>query len=187
MKDVYRLLKEKDELIKKYKEEITLLKKQVEMYKKESYTDSLTKLNNRRAIKELNGFDVVILGDIDHFKNINDTYGHECGDQVLIEISNILKKCTRDTDSVFRWGGEEFVVFLKGCKVDDGYDKAVLLKDNIEELEEVFGFRVTMSFGVSELANKTMQEAIKEADEAMYKSKKNGRNTVTIYRLKRDD
>ncbi len=183
--DLYKLLEEKEKIIKSYKEEIDKLKELVEYYKNESCTDSLTNLKNRRAIDELQGVDVVVLGDIDHFKKINDTYGHDCGDQVLVEVSNVLKSCIRNTDYVFRWGGEEFVIFLQGCKVDDGFNKAVIWKNKIEELKEVFGFDITMSFGVSDLTDKTMQEAIKEADAAMYKSKETGRNKVTIYQLKR--
>ena len=81
--------------------------------------------------------------------------------------------------------GIRYVIFLQGCKVDDGFNKALLWKNKIEELKDKFGFDITMSFGVSDLTNKTMQEAIKEADEAMYKSKETGRNRVTIYQLKR--
>ena len=92
-KDINELLKEKDEIIENYKKEIDRLKQLVEYYKKESCTDSLTNLDNRRSIEDKEGFDVVILGDIDYFKRINDTYGHDLGDQVLIEISNILKIC----------------------------------------------------------------------------------------------
>ena len=183
--DIHKLLESQAKIIRDYQKEIERLKGLVEYYKNESCTDSLTNLKNRRAIDDLHGVDVVVLGDIDHFKKINDTYGHDCGDQVLVEISNVLKNCTRNTDHVFRWGGEEFVIFLQGCKVDDGFNKALLWKNKIEELKDKFGFDITMSFGVSDLTNKTMQEAIKEADEAMYKSKETGRNRVTIYQLKR--
>ena len=182
--EINKLLKEKDEIIKDCYKEINRLKEMVEYYKKQSYTDSLTNLGNRRSLESKKGFDVVILGDIDHFKKINDTYGHDCGDKVLIEISSILKKFTRNSDLVCRWGGEEFVILLKDCKIDDAYDKAMLLKNNIETLEDQFGFRITMSFGITDLTNKTMKSAIIEADNAMYKSKEAGRNRITIYRLK---
>ena len=154
---------------------------QIEYYKIEAYTDSLTKLNNRRSIENLRDFDSVILGDIDHFKNINDKYGHDLGDQVLIEISKVLKDNIRQTDLVCRWGGEEFVVFLKNCTDEDAYIKATILREKVSQLSEKFGFDITMSFGVSKLSKSTMQKAIKEADAAMYLSKQNGRNRVTIY------
>ena len=120
--EIYKLLKEKDEIIKECHKEINRLKEMVEFYKKESYTDSLTNLGNRRSLESKKGYDVVILGDIDHFKKINDKYGHDCGDKVIVEISSILKKCTRNTDLVCRWGGEEFVVLLKDCKINDAFD-----------------------------------------------------------------
>ena len=185
--NVYRILMNQRKLLEKYKRENERLKELVEYYKNESYTDSLTHLNNRRSIDGKEGFDVIILGDIDHFKKINDKYGHDCGDDVLVEISNILRKYTRDSDLVCRWGGEEFVILLKDCKVEEAYSKAIFLKDNIENMDANFDFKVTMSFGVSDMRNKTMQEAIKEADEAMYKSKERGRNRVTIYKLKRNN
>ena len=185
-KDINELLKEKDKEIEYYKREIDRLRKLVEYYKRESCTDSLTNLDNRRSIEDKEGFDVVILGDIDYFKRINDTYGHDLGDQVLIEISNILRQNIRNSDLVCRWGGEEFVILLKNCKIEDAYEKAMILKDSVESLKDEFGFKVTMSFGVSDMTNKTMKKAIKEADEAMYNSKENGRNRVTVYELKRE-
>ena len=176
-------LKQKDVLIDKYRNEIAELKRELEYYKKEACTDKLTKLNNRRSIEEAHDFDSLILGDIDFFKKINDTYGHDFGDEVLIEIGKVLKENVGKTDLVCRWGGEEFVILLKNCDIDDAYDKATILKEQIADLGSKFGFNITMSFGVSSLANKTMQIAIKEADEAMYNSKNNGRNRVTIYSL----
>ena len=185
MKKIYydKKLAEKDKIIDMYKSELELLKKELDYYKKISCTDSLTKLNNRRAIKNVDEYDSIVLGDIDYFKKINDKYGHDLGDKVLIEISDILKKYTRNTDLVCRWGGEEFVIFLKNCDDEMAYDKALTLKNAVSKLSEKFGFTITMSFGVSNLLGKTMQNALKEADEAMYKSKENGRNRVTVYSL----
>ena len=179
--DYEKKLSEKDIIIENYKRELRLMKQQLEYYKTAAYTDSLTKLNNRRSIENLDDFDSVILGDIDHFKIINDKYGHALGDQVLIEISKVLKDNIRQTDLVCRWGGEEFVVFLKNCTEEAAYSKAITLKEKISELSEKFGFEITMSFGVSKLSEGTMENAIKEADSAMYLSKQNGRNRVTIY------
>ena len=185
VKKIYydKKLAEKDKIIDMYKSELELLKKELDYYKKISCTDSLTKLNNRRAIKNVDEYDSIVLGDIDYFKKINDKYGHDLGDKVLIEISDILKKYTRNTDLVCRWGGEEFVIFLKNCDDEMAYDKALTLKNAVSKLSEKFGFTITMSFGVSNLLGKTMQNALKEADEAMYKSKENGRNRVTVYSL----
>ena len=178
-----KIIKEKDEQIKAYKKEIKILKEKIRKYKKEAYTDSLTKLNNRRSIENKVGFDAIILGDIDHFKKINDTYGHEFGDEILVNISKILKKYIRDSDLVCRWGGEEFIILLKNCNIDEAYQKATILKDKIEDLGFKYNITITMSFGISDLNNTTMQKAIKQADQAMYESKENGRNTITIYKL----
>ncbi len=173
----------KEKEIRLYKKKIKLLNEQLEFYKKQACTDSLTNLNNRRSIENVENFDSIILGDIDHFKIINDKYGHNLGDKVLIEISNILKKYIRDTDLVCRWGGEEFVILLKNCNDMCAYHKAVALKENISKLSDKFGFKITMSFGVSSMLGKTLQTAIEEADIAMYKSKKDGRDKVTVYTL----
>ena len=181
--DYIKLLEEKDKLIKKYECEIELLKKQNEYLKQISYTDSLTHLGNRRALEKIDEYDSVIMGDIDYFKKINDKYGHQTGDIVLIEISNVLRNFVRESDLVCRWGGEEFVILLKNCNDKDAYFKAVQLKEEIASLGDKFGFKITMSFGISNIENKSLKTAIDEADQAMYKSKEDGRNRVTVYSL----
>jgi len=181
----YKLeLENKDKIIDQYKREVELLKKQVEYYKREAYVDTLTKLNNRRAIKDIGGYNFVIMGDIDHFKNINDQYGHVFGDKILVEISKILKECVKDNDLLCRYGGEEFVIFIKNSNPYYAYCQALFLKEKIETLGDKYGFPITMSFGITNLHNKTMNKAIEQADIAMYESKKNGRNMVSVYELK---
>ena len=160
------------------------MKKKTEYYKRIAFTDSLTKLGNRRSLEKIDNYDSVILGDIDHFKKINDEHGHTFGDLVLVEVSNVLKNSIRESDLICRWGGEEFVILLKNCNNDDAYNKAIQLKEQIALLGEKFGFKITMSFGVSDMLNKTLKTAIDEADKAMYKSKEDGRDRVTIYSLK---
>ena len=166
-----------------YKKQNEKLKKELEELRKVSYTDSLTKLNNRRCLENIGDYDSLILGDIDHFKKINDTYGHTTGDEVLVQISLVLKKYIRETDLVCRWGGEEFLILLKNCNDEVAFLKADLLKEKIKELSDSFGFDITMSFGISNLSNNTLEDAINKADKAMYKSKIDGRNRVTIYKL----
>ena len=178
-------LKKKTELIKQYRSQIELLKKEVEFYKKEAYIDSLTKLNNRRSIENASDYDSVILGDIDDFKKINDIYGHNVGDLVLVDISNVFKKIVRKSDLVCRWGGEEFLVLLKNCNNEKAYKKALRLKEEIVKLSEKFGFKITMSFGISKISDSTLKDAIDMADRAMYESKENGKNTITVYKLKK--
>ncbi len=162
------------------------LKRENDFLREQVCKDALTKLNNRRALENIDEYDSLILGDIDHFKVINDTYGHLVGDEVLVEISLVFKKFVRDTDLVCRWGGEEFLILLKNCNDHDAYAKASIFKEKIMELSEKFGFDITMSFGVSNLSESTLESAIKKADEAMYTSKREGRNKVTVYQIKKN-
>lgn len=178
------LLKLRAELIRTRLEN-RKLKKELDKYKEMAYKDTLTSLNNRRSLESISDYDCLILGDIDHFKIINDTYGHIVGDEVLVEISSVFKHFVRETDYVCRWGGEEFLIFLKNCDDEDAYGKANLLREKIMELSDEFGFEITMSFGVSNLSDSTLEDAIKNADEAMYESKHNGRNRVTVYQLEK--
>ena len=173
----------RDILLKQCIKEIKYLRQELDKYKKVALTDSLTKLNNRRALENISNYDSLILGDIDHFKYINDMYGHTTGDLVLIDISSILKDFVRDSDLVCRWGGEEFVILLKNCSEMDAYNKSIQLKNEISKLSKKYGFKITMSFGVTTIKNNTLKTAIEHADEAMYESKEKGRNTVTIYKL----
>ena len=182
-KDYKKELENKKDKIKKYKKKIKLLKEELEYYKTIACTDSLTHLANRRSLENVSDYDTVILGDIDHFKIINDLHGHDLGDSVLVEVSKVLKDFVRDSDLVCRWGGEEFVILLKNCNDEDAYKKAVKLKDEIARLGNKFGFEITMSFGISKILDKSLQTAIREADQAMYKSKTDGRNRVTVYSL----
>ena len=177
-----KIIEEKDKQIMHYKKLFKILKKRLLFYKKEAYTDSLTKLNNRRSLENQKDFDVVIIGDIDFFKKINDNYGYLFGDEILVEIGNILKKNTRSSDFVCRWGGEEFIILLKNCDENSAYEKVIKLKKDIYKLGKEKKISLTMSFGISVLHNKTLQLAIEEADKAMFKSKQNGRNTVTIFK-----
>ena len=182
-KDYIKIIKKKNKLINNYEKEIELLKKQNEYYRRIACTDSLTHLGNRRSLEKAFNYDSVILGDIDHFKMINDKYGHKSGDLVLIEVSNVFKKFVRESDLVCRWGGEEFVILLKNCTNEDAYKKAMQLKDQISLLSNEFGFKISMSFGISSILDKPLSKAIEEADQAMYKSKEDGRDRVTVYTL----
>jgi len=147
--------------------------------KKANY-DPLTKILNRRGVTdELNSKEGVILYlDIDHFKKINDTYGHDKGDEVLKKLGEILKTSFRRSDIVGRWGGEEFIVILKNSDYDNGIELAERLRKRVEE-SDFNGINVTISIGVSKFENeKEFEKAIKKADEALYEAKNNGRNQV---------
>lgn len=175
-------------------EELTSFQKLLENAAK---YDFLTSTMNRRGLEDLfnKNIDIhsktkvpvgIIMGDIDYFKKINDTYGHAAGDKVLIEFANIMKKNTRNDDVVCRWGGEEFIMVL----IDKKYDEAMLFAENIRkeiEAKTVFWdtsmeIRATMTFGVAEHCNgKSIESSISKADAALYVGKRKGRNQVIGY------
>ncbi len=130
----------------------------------------------------------VIMIDIDHFKLINDTYGHQIGDQVIQLFSNLLKtKRNRDT-VIGRYGGEEFIIFLNHRNIDQACEFAEQLREELKELSFRFnqlGIKeVTASLGVHEYRfnEDLLDDGIYAADQAMYHSKTNGRDQVTSYR-----
>jgi len=123
----------------------------------------------------------VILFDIDHFKKINDTYGHQVGDYVLKTIAKLVKENIRNTDTLARWGGEEFVILapetdLNGLKTLAEKLRKIIENHNFEPVE-----KVTSSFGITEaIPEDTTDTVIKRADEALYLAKERGRNRVEI-------
>ena len=175
----------KNALLENEREKNAELRNAVKYYKDMSTVDSLTGLQNRRAIENLNDYDSIIMGDVDLFKKINDSYGHDIGDKVLKLISEVLRKLVRDGDLVLRWGGEEFIILLKNCSLVNAFNKASELRVAVNALSEKLGFNITMSFGVSEIREDSdVQTVVNEADEAMYESKNTGRNRVTVYQKK---
>ena len=155
-----------------------------------SKTDHLTGIANRNSIEtkimELIGnakrydrpFSVILI-DIDHFKKINDTYGHSIGDKVLVEFSDTLNRRIRDTDLAGRWGGEEFLIACSESDVKGATELAEELRSVIEN--NSFGLKssVTSSFGVSQYKpNEDAKELFRRVDELLYKAKDSGRNRV---------
>lgn len=151
--------------------------------------DQLTGLWNRRYAENFfqNDFDssqtsCVALVDIDYFKNINDTYGHDAGDQVLIEFSEFLLKSVRASDTVIRWGGEEILVILHNVRLKKAFD----IMDNIRVIagQKIYTIgdtevSFTITIGLVETdVNKEPNEIIRESDICMYYGKENGRNRV---------
>ena len=158
-----------------------------------AYLDYLTGLWNRRAMYERitdeysrcsrnNSSFAIILGDIDQFKIINDTHGHECGDIVLKQLSKIMSKNIRNEDSVSRWGGEEFLILGTSCNFADGVSLAEKVRSVIEHQEVSFNnftLRLTMTLGVAVFdPKKSIDEIINEADTMLYIGKNRGRNCV---------
>lgn len=163
------------------------LQKELEFYLRR---DELTGLYNRRGYQAKTTlssqlFTSVLMCDIDYFKNINDSYGHDVGDFTIKEISNCISNALRSEDIAVRWGGEEFLILLSDTVVEDAYLVSEKLRKSVESLTLKYNneikFQVTLSIGIKALdKNMTLEEAIKEADIAMYHSKKAGRNKTTI-------
>ena len=156
-----------------------------------SVTDQLPRLHNRMFLetsfhREINRakrykypFSVIMV-DIDYFKEVNDTYGHDIGDNVLIMISELLANNIRETDILGRWGGEEFLVICPHTHISDAKVLAEKLRSGVAIYPlNVVGTK-SCSFGVSEfdLEDEGYKEVVKRADEALYRAKRNGRNRV---------
>lgn len=160
---------------------------------KMAHTDPLTKTNNRAAftdsllreinVSRRNSRDLsLVFFDIDHFKQVNDTYGHECGDMVLASAANCIKEALRGSDIVFRYGGEEFVILLNDTDLAGAKIISERIRSKIENHTIAYGMntlKITASLGISSLRENDSPESLtKRADEAMYLAKENGRNQV---------
>ena len=152
--------------------------------------DYLTGLKNRRGFYDYYEQKIipcaadssVIIGDIDFFKKVNDTYGHNAGDLVLVHTADIMQKCVGKHGRVFRWGGEEFIILLPNYSLESAKDMAEEIRRTIQESEcrtEKEVIKVTMSFGVKQLENsKMLEQNISDVDEKLYQAKMSGRNRV---------
>lgn len=177
--------------------EIEALRKNLEKVKKQSTTDALTGLYNRRAFDTAMNRHAkhatqtgqrlcLLMADIDHFKSINDNYGHLVGDNVLRITAEMLKRCVKGKDIVARYGGDEFMILLP----DTPLNGALTLAENIRSYFETTKIKrkdtgkiigtLTLSFGVALYdPGETIDTFIQRLDKAMYHSKENGRNRVT--------
>jgi len=185
------------ELLAKVKRELKFQDLQNEL-KILASTDYMTKLYNRRYFtsmsihtlelskRNLQDLSIIIL-DIDKFKNVNDTYGHNVGDEAIISLANKLKSIQRKSDIICRFGGEEFVILLPNTSKDD----AILIAENIRKevetltisLDNSQELKFTISLGVSDIDiqnENNIEDGLKRADDALYEAKNNGRNKVCI-------
>src|SRR5215216_924015 len=155
------------------------------------FNDKYFKQQLENELSRANRFNrplAIIMADLDLLRNINNTYGHLAGDEVLIGMARVLKQSMREYDVVSRFGGEEFSILLPETSLKDAYAKAEKIRKTIEETEFAVQtsneiVRATMSFGVAcrEYPNQTPDEIINHADAALYQSKISGRNRVYTY------
>lgn len=161
-----------------------------------SITDELTGLSNRRCFdntleKEFlralryNNKLTLVMFDIDHFKTVNDTYGHPCGDYILKEVANAALQTFRKTDTVFRFGGEEFVVILTETDIKQSEIPLERFRKTIETLDLTYQnqqINITVSIGACQLDQSigNKEEFLQKADNALYDAKNSGRNKVVF-------
>ena len=160
-----------------------------------SVTDKLTQVSNRlhldtnytnemkRAKRYGTIFSTIII-DIDFFKKVNDTFGHQIGDDVLVKIAQILQKNIREMDILGRWGGEEFLIICPETTIEHAKTLAEKIRVKIEEYDFSIDHPITCSFGVSQYnKNDEKEDTFKRADKALYRAKESGRNKVCTEEL----
>lgn len=191
--DITVLKEYEDELEAKVKERTNALKSANDALKRLTMVDQLTNIYNRRKLDEILNREMerydryqiefsIIMVDIDHFKNVNDNFGHQVGDQVLRNISKLMRREIRATDIIGRWGGEEFLIVCANTNIEDAVYVADKLRKKIESKTLLKEMPITCSFGVNTIVDKTnITQLVKGADEALYKAKMNGRNQVCKY------
>lgn len=194
------LFNEKNEVIgaieffNEYKNDNLLMSK-IERYRKESSEDQLTKIPNRRYLETIieskirdfytlnTPFGICFL-DIDNFKKVNDTYGHDIGDEILKIVTKTVQSNLRNNDYIGRWGGEEFIIIFSNVDkygISKVSEKVRHLIEKSKYRSSVLEVQVSVSIGATiSLATDTVESIVKRADELMYKSKLDGKNKVTL-------
>jgi diguanylate cyclase (GGDEF)-like protein len=172
--------------------DISTIERQKHDLEKSADYDPLTKVYNRVKLSKM--FDglyfntnkhnhalSIILFDIDKFKSINDTHGHNVGDKVLVELALLVNGLLRDSDIIARWGGEEFLIVLMDTSAENAKKLAERIRKEIEHYPFTHVNRVTCSFGVTQFDNSDKHVTFLErADKALYEAKENGRNRVVM-------
>lgn len=168
------------------------VKDRTESLQKLANTDPLTQIKNRRAIMDTLAYEIhkfqrqprcltVLMLDIDHFKLVNDTYGHLEGDIILSKVATVVSGSCRQSDSVGRYGGEEFLVVLPDTSIDDATDLAERIRLAVMTCSKKDGEAITCSIGVAGFYEEQgILQLIKVADDRVYKAKNQGRNQVVF-------
>jgi diguanylate cyclase len=182
--------------LKRSSQQVNELKAQLDDVRRESLTDPLTGIANRKAFdaeieraieiaRENNEPLSLFMCDIDKFKNFNDTWGHQTGDQVLRLVGHCLQENVKGRDTACRYGGEEFAVILRQTALENAVSLADQIRANVESKKlvkkstgDILG-TITISIGVAQLAEgETVADLIQRADACLYKAKNSGRNCV---------
>jgi two-component system, cell cycle response regulator len=169
-------------------QDVSVLEAEKAVLEGEAATDPLTGALNRRSFTRLldhmaaaeESFGLIMF-DIDHFKDINDTFGHDAGDTVLCEITRLVRDNIRGKDTLIRWGGEEFMILSPGQDLVWLRNMAERLRKNVAS----FAFtgisqQVTASFGVAHSSGKDCETLVRQVDQALYRAKETGRNKVAV-------
>jgi diguanylate cyclase (GGDEF)-like protein len=156
-----------------------------------AHRDALTGAMNRHAVQTWleqkarevrwghDSFSVLYL-DLDKFKNVNDQFGHQMGDDVLREFVMVIASSIEAEDRLVRWGGEEFVVFCPNTNIERAVKRAESIRENVERHLWVHGEPLTCSIGVAQMQNERVSETMARADEVLYLAKRNGRNCIEV-------
>ena len=187
------LIKDRGTELSKINEQLI---KKASMLEESASTDFLTKLYNRRKFDSLISYEIeqikrydhgslcILLLDIDNFKIVNDTHGHDVGDMILKEIGKIIKVSSRNSDVASRWGGEEFALSLTHTNIEEALLVAEKIRICIENFQFTNNLSITCSFGLAQYrTTDTYQTLFKRVDTALYEAKKTGKNKVVLERI----
>jgi len=182
---------------RKIKREIKVVEEQKKEAEKKAERDSLTGCFNRRFLERkinymlrqkkgvVSPFSIVMV-DLDDFKKINDTFGHQTGDSVLAEVAFIMRKCVKSSGYVVRYGGEEFIIILQGMRNISAFNIAESIRRDVENRlfhnDSEKNLKVTTSIGIASYPENARDKfsLIREADKALYRAKKTGKNKVCV-------
>ncbi|MDD2789576.1 MAG: diguanylate cyclase [Sulfurimonas sp.] len=168
--------------------DITQIEQERQENNKKATTDALTGIYNRHKLEEIFEYEIsriarhlqplsLAIVDIDHFKVINDQYGHLIGDEVLIMLTQNMRARLRQSDTFARWGGEEFVLLFSNTNIQEAYICAEKFRQQIESLEDANKIKITASFGITSYKEgDTLTTMLERADRALYDAKNSGRN-----------
>jgi len=186
---IHGLSYEANELHKAFGRAVRHFRYQFDSLSQEAQTDPLTGLFNRRTMDKFMGswiakgnpFSLLVM-DLDHFKNVNDTYGHDVGDEVLKFLANSLRQLLKEDNVICRFGGEEFIVLLPDDRFESALEAAERIRQHMAETDGPTGGKVTLSIGAAHYPGfaSNAEQLFRVADEALYRAKHQGRNRVEV-------